>query len=156
MITYRPAIFADIPVIATFVDFWLSGRGKRSGVQGAVNDFFVSKGQHAGYITRSTVLLAFDCNTLIGWAVKRPNGSLIHMLIAGPYRGKGIGSTMLRILNPSTVRSKTDQSTGDPTVFYLKHGYQISHTETSISSYRKPARRKSPLNNICVLKKKTS
>jgi GNAT superfamily N-acetyltransferase len=124
-IIYRPANAADIPDIVFFVDFWLKGVGKRLGVEGAGDDFFVSRQRHAEYLKYKTVLLALDDNKIIGWAVKGQNDCLIHLLIAASYRKKGVGSTMLKMLDPSTVRSKTDESTGDPIQFYLKHGFTL-------------------------------
>lgn len=156
MITYRPAVFDDIPALCVFTDFWLSGRGMAKGVPGTSNDCFVSAGQHHGYIKKSTVLLAYDEKELIAWAVKHHNDTLIHMLVAAPYRGKGIGKTMVDILKPRLVRSKTDQSTGNPTPFYEHLGYVQIATTTSIPSFRKPRIRHKALKNIVVLQRKTS
>lgn len=125
MITFRPATVQDLPTIANFVDFWLKGTGKRMGVPGAGDDFFVSRQRHIEYLKYKTVYLALDNNQIIGWAVKGQNNCLIHLLVAAPYRGKGIGSTLLEMLNPETVRSKADESTGNPIEFYLKRGYKV-------------------------------
>jgi GNAT superfamily N-acetyltransferase len=156
MILYRNAETSDLPEIQTFTDFWLSGRGKRKKEPGAVDDCFISTGQHRGYLRLSTVLLAYDENKLVGWAVKHHNGSLIHLLVAYPYRGKGIGSEMLRILDPQLVRSKSDQSSGNPAPFYVKHGYEKIRSETSIPTFKKPRVRKRPLRNIDIFVKKTT
>ena len=115
MITYRPARFSDIPSITEFVDDCHTA-----------GDFFVTPSRHFKYLKYYSVLLAFDNNTIIGWAVKQKNGTLIHLLIHPGFRGQGIGGTMLRILNPPKVRSKSDQSTGNPIGFYLKQGYIIT------------------------------
>lgn len=124
-VTYRPATFNDIPNIVFFVDFWLKGVGKRLGVEGAGDDFFVSRQRHLEYLKYKTVFLAIDGTEIIGWAVKGQNDCLIHLLVAAPYRKQGVGSALLKLLNPSTVRSKTDESTGDPIQFYLKHGFTL-------------------------------
>jgi len=156
MITYRKAELSDIQTIQNFTDFWLAGRGKRQGVPGSSNDCFISTGQHIGYLKKSTVLLCFDNEKIIGWAVKHYNGSLIHLLIAAPYRNQGIGSTMLRMLNPPRIRSKTDQSTGNPTPFYEKFGYEKVRSETSRPTFYIPKKRRTPQKNIDVLEKKTT
>ena len=156
MITYRHATKEDLNAICFFSDYWLAGRGKSKGVPGSSNDCFVSKGQHAGYLKLSVVLLAFDGDQMIAWAVKHRNDTLIHMLVAAPYRGKGIGKTILKMLNPSLIRSKIDQSTGDPTPFYESNGYQQIATVTSKPSYKIPAKRNKPLKNVKVLARKTS
>lgn len=150
------AQFDDLHEIQTFTDYWLSGRGLQKKELGAVNDVFISRGQHKGYLRISTVLLAYDDKKLVGWSVKHRNGTLIHMLVAGPYRGKGIGSEMLRILDPPLIRSKTDQTTGNPTPWYESRGYKKISTATSIPTFRKPKRRRSPLNNVDILTRKTS
>lgn len=156
MIHYRLATYEDLSEIQRFTDFWLSGRGLRSKVPGAVNDCFVTTRQHKDYLRLSTVLLAFNDKELIGWSVLHHNGTLIHMLVAGPYRGKGVGTEMLRQLDPPLIRSKTDQSTGNPTPWYERHGYKKIGFSTSIPSYKKPKTRQGAFNNIDVLEKKTS
>lgn len=153
IIIYTIATADDLSRIQVFVDFWLSGRGMKTGAKGAVNDCFVSKGQHLGYIQKSTVLLADVNHQLVGWAVMHRNGTLIHLLVAGDYRGKGIGTRMLQILSPPKVRSKTDQSTGDPTSYYLSRGFCVSHRESSRPTYRQPDIRRCPADNIVVLLK---
>lgn len=120
---YRTAEITDIPIIRNFVDYWLSGRGFYKGVPGSSNDYFVSQRQHEDYLKYKKVHLAFDNDRLVGWAVLQKNGSLIHLLVDGNYRGRGIGSSLVKILNPERVRSKYDQSTGNPEGFYKKLGY---------------------------------
>ena len=55
--------------------------------------------------------------------------SLIHLLVHPDCRGHGIGKEILKKLNPQVIRSKSDQSTGDPTGFYLRNGYEITREE---------------------------
>lgn len=116
--SYRRAILTDLDSIVELVDRLLSGR-----------DFFCPRGQHLGYFKYKTILLCFDGSKLIGWAVRQKNGSLIHLLVEPDYRGQGIGSNLLEILEPLMVRSKSDQSTGDPYKFYAKHGYEKTSDE---------------------------
>lgn len=111
-IQYRLANINDLEPIIEIVDRLLSGR-----------DFFCPRGQHIGYFKYKTILLAFDQAKLIAWSVRQKNGSLIHLLVEPEYRGLGIGSHLLEVLEPLFVRSKSDQSTGDPYEFYAKHGY---------------------------------
>lgn len=126
IITYRPATASDLPNICKFVDFWLSGGAKRLHIPGGGKDYFVPKGQQIGYLKYKTTYLATFYNEIIGWAVKSKNKTLIHLLVTPEYRGKGIGGHLLKILDPEFVRSKSDQSTGDPRAFYEKHGYTVT------------------------------
>ena len=124
-IIYRPATLDDMDSICHYVDYWLSGLARRDGLQEGGKDYFVPRGRHEGFITKDShnVLLAIDTNHIVGWAVTTRKKSLIHLLISGEMRARGIGKEMLRILDPDIVRSKIDQSTGDPTPFYLTQGY---------------------------------
>ncbi len=122
-IEYRKAVAEDLMNIAAFVDFWLTGGGIPDGVPGSAHDFFVPVGRHKGYIAKYEVLLAMCASEIVGWAVKTKKGVLIHLLVAGTFRAQGIGSEMLKKLRPDVVRSKFDQSTGDPADFYSKHGF---------------------------------
>lgn len=122
-IEYRKAVDEDLMNIAAFVDFWLTGGGIPDGVPGSAHDFFVPVGRHKSYLAKYVVLLAMCASEIIGWAVKTKKGVLIHLLIAGTFRGQGIGSEMLKRLRPDVVRSKFDQTTGDPAGFYSKHGF---------------------------------
>lgn len=135
MIVYRQARLDDLDPISRFTDWWISGRGKARNVPGAVNDCFITKPQHQKYIRRYETLIAFRGVSIVGWAVKGHNEVLIHLLISGPYRGQGIGKAMISILRPRIIRSKKDQSTGNPVEFYKKLGYQIVRTEQSKASF---------------------
>lgn len=123
MVHFRLAQLSDIKVLSRFTDWWLSGRGRSKGISGAVDDCFISAGQHKKYVSRYTTLLALRGVTLVGWAVVEPSGTMIHLLIAGNYRGQGIGKLMMHVLRPKLIRSKFDQSSGNPIGFYLKLGY---------------------------------
>lgn len=122
-IAYRKAETSDLAAVIEFVDYWLAGRGRADHAAGVVNDYFISHKQHFDYIRRYCVLLALDGGKIIGWAVRNNNRVLIALLVAGTHRGHGIGSEMLCRLNPEVIRSKIDQSTGDPAAFYEKRGY---------------------------------
>ncbi len=120
----RKATKLDLHIIIKFVDYWLSGRAKSQGILHAGDDYFISPRQHTKYLNHYDVVLAFDGPNIVGWAVKQHQQTLIHLLIAGNQRGKGIGAELLRSLDPRIIRCKTDQSTGDPTSFFKKHGYK--------------------------------
>lgn len=129
LVTYRPASGDDLENIRKFVDFWLSGGAKRAHIPGGGADFFVPRGQQIGYLKYKTTYIATYENKIIGWAVKSKNKTLIHLLITAEYRGKEIGGHLLHILDPAFVRSKSDQSTGDPLKFYKKHGYEVKEAK---------------------------
>ncbi len=122
-IKYRLANETDLPAIVSFVDFWLKGEGLTDKVPGSAHDYFVPAGRHLKYVTKYTTLLALLENCIIGWAVKTHKGVLIHLLTAGTFRCEGIGSKMLKLMDPETIRSKMDQSAGNPAEFYKKRGY---------------------------------
>jgi len=125
-ITYRTAEKSDTDAIVTFVDYWLSGGAKHDLAPGGGQDYFVPRARHEGFLKKHHVLIALDGNHIVGWAVTTPKNSLIHLLVAGDCRGQGVGQEMLARLNPQLVRSKIDQTTGDPTEFYLQRGYQLT------------------------------
>ncbi len=153
MVLYRDATIEDLKAVSRFTDFWLSGRGKRVKAFGAVDDCFISPSQHKKYIRKYRTLLCFDVFWIIGWAVVEPSGTLIHMLVAGNRRGKGIGKKMMRILDPKCVRSKNDQSSGNPIGFYKRLGYCKVTTEKSRSRLDIDVIRPKRKANIDVLTK---
>jgi N-acetylglutamate synthase-like GNAT family acetyltransferase len=129
-IKYRRATTKDLKAVQIFVDDWLSGRAKRRGLPGAGNDYFVSRAQHEVYLRSCVVYVAEICDEIVGWAVKERSNVLIHLLVDGRFRGRGIGCQLLTRLNPDVIRSKSDQSTGNPAAFYEKHGYtRVSHRQ---------------------------
>lgn len=153
MIDYQDATIDYLKVVIRFTDFWLSGRGKRLGISGAVDDCFISPSQHKKYITRYRTLLGFYGTKLVSWAVVEPSGTLIHMLVDGSFRGKGIGRQMMKLLQPKFVRSKSNQSTGNPIGFYERLGYRKVATEQSRSRLDIDVIRPKRKPNIDVLEK---
>ncbi|MBA7615445.1 hypothetical protein ES703_22726 [subsurface metagenome] len=127
-IEYRRARESDLPAITSFVDFWLAGRGLADGVHGSAHDYFVPAGRHLKFVTKYTTLIALVENCIIGWAVKTHQGVLIHLLVAGTFRHRGIGSELLKRMDPESIRSKMDQAAGNPAEFYADHGYVKSST----------------------------
>jgi len=128
-ILYRVATPDDLTIIRDFTDYWLSGKGYAAKIPGAGRDYFIPTGQHVAYLKYKTTLLAFWGERLTGWGVRQRDGTLIHLLVASDCRGKGIGTQILEMLTPVSVRSKSDQSTGDPLDFYLKHGFKKTSDE---------------------------
>lgn len=117
----------DLDEIVSFVDYWLRNGALSEGVEGGVNDYFIPRGRHADYIRKYNVWIAVRNKRIIGWLVINLNKTMIHLLIAAPFRGYGIGSAMVRLSCPDVIRSKTDQSTGNPKKFYEKCGYKRKH-----------------------------
>ena len=122
-ISYRSADNSDLNSICEFVDFWLTGGGKADGIPGAGHDFFIPHGRQADYLRKYKVMLAIESGKIVGWAVTTKKNVLIHLLIAATFRGQSIGSELLKRMDPEVIRSKFDQSTGDPGPFYRKHGF---------------------------------
>ena len=122
-ITITKATLLDLLEIRQFTDFWLSGRGIKNKAPGAVNDYFISTSQQKKYIEKYQTWLARYHGLLVGWAVVQKDGSLIHLLISGYYRGQGLGTAFLNALKPDKIHSKSDQSSGNPEPFYVKNGY---------------------------------
>ncbi len=134
-ITIRYATQDDLTNIYKFVDFWLSGRAIEEGCKDGGKDFFIPHGQHKAYLKNYKVALAVNDDEIIGWGVIQRDNTLIHLLVSGDYRGYGIGKQLLIFLNPKAVRSKTDQSTGNPNAFYESQGY-TEHTQSQIGKHK--------------------
>ncbi len=133
MLHYRQAVLGDVTALSRFTDYWLAGRGLREKAPGAVNDCFISPSQHRKYIAKYTTYLCHDDYRVVGWAVVQHNSIMIHLLVAGDLRGCGIGSKILELLSPRFVRSKSDQSSGNPISFYQQAGYRKVDTVKSRS-----------------------
>lgn len=59
-------------------------------------------------------------------------GSTLQNLYVHPeHRRLGVGTSVLRWLNPEVVRAKTNMSQGDPTEFYSKNGYKSATVDPS-------------------------
>lgn len=124
MLKYRRANVGDLDRVCRFTDWWLAGRGRSKGVSGALDDYFISKGQHKKYVVKYTTWICLDLNTLVGWAVVEPSGTMIGLLVAANRRGEGIGKHLMLLSKPRFIRSKSDQSSGNPIGFYKKLGYR--------------------------------
>lgn len=153
MYIYRDATLDDLQSVSRFTDFWLSGRGKRIKALGAVDDCFISPSQHKKYICKYRTFLCFDGLKIICWAVVEPSRTLIHLLVHGDYRGMGIGRDVVKVLSPKYVRSKSDQSSGNPIGFYKRLGYRKVATEKSRSRLDIDSIKPKRKPNIDVLKR---
>ncbi len=122
-VEYRIAREPDLPAIAAFVDFWLAGRGLVDSIPGSAHDYFVPAGRHLKYVTKYTTTIALVAHHISGWSVKTHLGVLLHLLVAGTFRHRGIGSELLRRQDPESIRSKMDQTAGNPAEFYENLGY---------------------------------
>jgi len=129
--TIRAATVGDLKAICQFTDYWLAGRGLAKKAPGSVNDYFISPRQHKKYIEKYTTYIATENDRIIGWSVIEGSNTMIHLLVAGDKRGQGLGLQMLEFTNPQTVRSKSNQSSGNPTPWYERHGYVKTHSEQS-------------------------
>jgi len=112
--TIRRAWPDDEPMISRFVDSALPK-----------SDFFVQHGKHKSYIQRYKVFIAELFGQVIGWSVIDRQNKLIHLLVHPDYRRHGIGTELLKVSAPKIIRSKSDQSTGNPINWYQKHGYTL-------------------------------
>lgn len=131
----RKATLLDLTEIRKFTDFWLSGRGLKQNAPGATNDCFISPSQHEKYILKyQTFLITID-NKIVAWAVIQYDNSLIHLLVAGTHRQKGIGKTLLNTLKPKFIHSKSNQQSGNPAPFYKKNGYKKIESRQSKSRF---------------------
>lgn len=129
----QKATISDLEAIKDFTDFWLAGRGLRVKAPGAVNDYFISPGQHKKYIEKYTTYLIKMDGHIIAWAVTQNDGSLIHLLVSGYWRNFGIGTKLLKFIKPEKIHSKLDQASGDPAEFYERAGYTKTKTIQSQS-----------------------
>lgn len=138
--TFRAATIKDLPMISKFVDYWIAGRGKKKNAPGATNDYFITKGMHTRFIEKYHTWLMFFKGCLVGWAVIHPSDQLIQFLIAGTHRNHGLGSVFIREIKPYSIRSRSNQQSGNPNKFYEKNGYKFSHSVTPKSRINQTAK----------------
>jgi N-acetylglutamate synthase-like GNAT family acetyltransferase len=110
---FREAVKEDFPKILAFVDIFLR------------RDYFLRRSELFTKMEMATMIIVFHNDKLVALAVMGKNKTLWHLLVHPKYRGKHIGETLVQKLRPEIIRSKLDQSTGDPTGFYEKIGYRI-------------------------------
>jgi N-acetylglutamate synthase-like GNAT family acetyltransferase len=108
----RKARIVDLNRIRKYLDIYLR------------KDWFDTPKRLYSFIDQDFCWIAEEEGKIIGFAVMTNKGVMIRLLIHPFYRGKGIGQQMMKKIRPPIIRSKTDQSTGDPTGFYEKLGYK--------------------------------
>lgn len=95
-------------------------------------DYFFRRGHWAGLCkcpTAQVYAIAFSpppgthVQEIVGIAVLYHDTTLCNLYIDPAWRHRGLGATILQILNPETIRAKTDSHAGDPTPFYERMGY---------------------------------
>lgn len=89
-------------------------------------DYLFKKNHLLSIIKRETsklyaiLLDGMYCGTVVYY-----NGSILHNIMIDPdFRGLGIGESVIRFLNPSIIRAKTNMQAGDPVPFYKKLGFE--------------------------------
>lgn len=112
---YRQAKENDLSKIMAFADICLR------------RDVLIVRGYIKNYLKSSSkIWLVFDKDKLIAFAfIWKKTNSLNNLYIHPKYRNRKIGLNLMNYLKPKFVRSKLDQSTGDPTEFYKKTGYEL-------------------------------
>ena len=112
----------DLTAVTFFVDTCLR------------NDYFFRTGHLQAMLAsaRHRVSLIILDDALVGLAITTRPATLVNLLIHPAYRGLGIGTTVLKHVNPSAVRCKTDMSTGDPGRFYAKNAFRPHARPTRI------------------------
>ena len=114
-LTWQLGSLRDFEALRTFVDTYLR------------RDWFERAQALAAKLRRNRVpLLGFDGPMLVCWALMSAEGVLQNLLVHPDYRGLGIGAAALELLDAQIIRSKSDQSTGDPEEFYRRAGYHDS------------------------------
>ncbi len=114
-LTFRRATQDDIPKILAFVDIYLR------------KDWLVRRAYLVDKMQNDETWVVFDAERLVAWATlgNQKRRGLWNLLVHPHYRGRHIGSNLVAHLRPSYIRSKADQSTGDPTAFYEHLGYEV-------------------------------
>lgn len=111
---YRKATQDDLPKIMAFVDVFLR------------KDWLVRRTYLLTNLEKYDIWLVFDNDKLVAWAIAGgKKRTLWNLLVHPKYRGLKIGLSLVERLKPEIIRSKLDQSTGDPTAFYEKIGYRL-------------------------------
>ena len=151
LFSIRKATKEDIETVSKFLDDYYR------------KDYFVPKKNIVRMITGEVdpkfgknrqpvhVMLSEDERGISGLAICTRSNTLIQLLVRDDQRGKGLGTKLLEIINPKKIRCKTDVSFGDPTGFYLKHGFK----EFQLSFDGTPAK-VGKNKNIIVLDKTSS
>ncbi|HUX14467.1 MAG TPA: GNAT family N-acetyltransferase [Spirochaetia bacterium] len=111
---YRRATEKDIPRILGFVDIYLR------------KDWLVRRDYLWSTMHTDETWIVTDKKRVVAWATVGRAGrrGLWNLLVHPEYRNRGIGRTLVQRLKPDYIRSKSDQSDGDPAAFYARLGYE--------------------------------
>lgn len=88
-------------------------------------DAYIPRGQMRAILKRScsdVYIISYE-GEVCGFAILYTGRKLHNLFIVDWARRKGIGSIVLRALDPQQIRSKSDISHGNPRKFYESHGY---------------------------------
>ena len=98
---------------------------------------FISSGLIRDRIRRATVWMVGSNHLILGIAIGRPNGGLWNLVVHKHFRKQGIGSTLVRAVNPRYVRIKCKGGLPDPTLFYVKNGFTpVGFVDSDITKKR--------------------
>lgn len=102
------------------LSFWIDVHLRR--------DYFMPRRQLRELLSRpqSDTWVIVLRGEVIGLAVVWGELRLHNLLLDAAWRGKGIGSVVVKALGIEEVRAKTNMSMGDPTGFYQKLGFRTT------------------------------
>jgi len=104
---------ADNEAVSNWCDVFMAG------------DYFVRKGHMLNLIKNPVIRVCAVIidHSIAGFVAVYKDTTLQNLLIDPQYRGMGVGSALIAVLQPSVVRCKTNMLAGDPTGFYQQNGY---------------------------------
>jgi N-acetylglutamate synthase-like GNAT family acetyltransferase len=93
-------------------------------------DYFLRRGQLEEMLAgnRHEVWLAEIDRVLVGVAVTTRHSRLVNVLVHPAYRGLGVGRALVNASRAAEIRAKRDMSSGDPTAFYQRIGFEPTGT----------------------------
>lgn len=84
---------------------------------------FISCGRIYDHIHRGNVWVAKRNGRILGIAIGKKDGGLWNIVVHKNFREQGIGSMLIKEIDPAYVRIKCKGGLPDPTLFYVKNGY---------------------------------
>lgn len=103
----------DTEAISNWCDVFLAG------------DYFIRKGHMLNLVKNPLIgvgAIVID-ESIAGFVAMYKGTTLQNLIIDPQYRGMGIGSALIAMLQPAVVRCKTNMLAGDPTAFYEQNGF---------------------------------
>lgn len=133
--------------------FWINRQLHRAG-KGYVNPKVIEYESERGNIR----VWVNNADEIVGIAIMSKNKTLWNLIVSESKRGHGIGTRLLEIIRPETVRVKAKpvghlsksqlEAFEDPTEWYEKRGYEIikwDHAQNILSSNMSRSKKKSIL-----------